>query len=415
MVLLANAMLRASGTLVFIFVGRVNGPEDAGAFALALGYLAILTTLFLGMDDLLIREVTANPQYTAKLVWAYFVLRVSFAFVAYGIVVGWSQIATQATPGQFVAMRLLLASALLDGFGGLGQAVLFAFGEFKYLLYSALVVMLLRLGLGSLLLMALGFVWLALAWPISSFMAAVIVLAGASRIARETGVSLMPPMIEWSLVRHLAGLVPGFAAVSLLSALEYQLDVILLSIMKSTAEVAVYAAAVSVINIIALIPQAYRVVLFPDLVRLRNTAPGALRTYIVSLVRNMAILAVIIALGTTLIAPQLVMSVFGKKFLEARPVLNILIWNIVLLFINVPLVRYLLAEGGQNRIAMILLISTAVNLSANLLLIPSLGAAGSAWSRIISSTVFALLTGGVVLRQLQRTRGLEVIEVKERR
>ncbi len=74
-ILLANALLRAAGTLVFIFVGRISGPEDAGVLSLALGYLAILTTLFTGLDDLLIREVTAAPKRVTALLLAYAVLR----------------------------------------------------------------------------------------------------------------------------------------------------------------------------------------------------------------------------------------------------------------------------------------------------------------------------------------------------
>jgi O-antigen/teichoic acid export membrane protein len=53
-----NLSLRAAGTLTFIAIGRLSQPADAGTFSLALRYLAILNTLFLGLDDVLVRECT---------------------------------------------------------------------------------------------------------------------------------------------------------------------------------------------------------------------------------------------------------------------------------------------------------------------------------------------------------------------
>ena len=136
-VLLANAMLRAAGTLVFIAVGRIKGPDDAGVLALSLGYLAILTTLFLGLDDLLIKEVTAKPEGVVKIVLAYAVLRLPLTVLACLTVLALSQTASHITPSQALVMRLIVVSAIFDGFAGLGHAVLYAFGGFQQLLYAA--------------------------------------------------------------------------------------------------------------------------------------------------------------------------------------------------------------------------------------------------------------------------------------
>ena len=400
-VLLANAMLRASGTLVFIVVGRNKGPDDAGVLALALGYLAILTTLFMGLDDLLIREVTAKPERVVKDVLAYAVLRIPLTVLACFVVFALSQTASHVTPSQSIAMRLIVVSAIFDGFAGLGQAVLYSFGGFQQLLYAAGVILLLRAGVGSLLLVTTGFVAAAAMWPVSAFVGAVAVLFFAAQLIRRSGIALTPLVVEWPLVRHQAVFMPSFGAVSLLSALEYQLDVILLSAMRSPREVGIYAAASTVMNVVALIPQAYRAVLYPDLIRLRSEPPAKLYALISRAARNMAVLGILIATAITLTAPWLIAHVFGPRFYGSQQVVQILIWNVVFMFVNVPLVRYLVASGQQNRVSGVLLISISVNLGVNLLLIPNLGAMGSAWARLASSAVFVAVVGVYVMQQLQ--------------
>jgi O-antigen/teichoic acid export membrane protein len=249
-------------------------------------------------------------------------------------------------------------------------------------------------------------------WPVSALVGAMIVLFSAARIIRQAGIPLTPVGLERPLVRRQAALMPSFGAVSLLSALEYQLDVILLSAMRSPREVGIYAAACTVMNIVALIPQAYRTVLYPDLIRLRSAAPKKLRALISRAARNMAALGIVIATGVTLTAPWLISHVFGPRFYGSQQTLQVLIWNVVFMFVNVPLVRYLVASGRQNRVAGVLLISTGINLVANLLLIPTLGAVGSAWSRLASSAVFMVIVGVYVTRQLQRARDTEPAETE---
>ena len=126
-------------TLVFIFVGCICGPEDAGVLSLALGYLAILTTLFTGLDDLLIREVTAAPKRVTALLLAYAVLRLPLTALLSVVVLLIGQAGSQLSPEQMLALRLIVSSAVLDALAGLGQIVLYAFGGFRLLVLPAAV------------------------------------------------------------------------------------------------------------------------------------------------------------------------------------------------------------------------------------------------------------------------------------
>ena len=52
---------RFANVILFILIGRLAGPEQAGIFSLATTYLLIITTTMRGLDDLLIRQVAREP------------------------------------------------------------------------------------------------------------------------------------------------------------------------------------------------------------------------------------------------------------------------------------------------------------------------------------------------------------------
>ncbi len=76
---------RFANVLMFIMVGRLAGPEDAGAFALATTYLLIVTTVMRGMDDLIARQVAREPEEAPRYLTNFVVVRVVMAIGLYAL------------------------------------------------------------------------------------------------------------------------------------------------------------------------------------------------------------------------------------------------------------------------------------------------------------------------------------------
>jgi len=199
---------------------------------------------------------------------SYAVLRFPLTLAACLIVLAFMR-TSRVTPAQAFAMQLIVASALLDVLSGLGQTVLLGLHRPDRLVYPAALGLLLRAGVGSLLMAAAGLVALSIMWPVAALLGGVILASTAAATVRGLGITGRPRVVRAGL-RRLAAALPGFGAVSLLSALEYQLDVILLSIFRSSAAVGIYSSAASIMYIAALAPQAYRTVIFPEFVEKRD-------------------------------------------------------------------------------------------------------------------------------------------------
>ena len=396
--LLVNTLGRATTFLAFVVVGRRLGPDEAGVLSLATGYLAILTTFFIGLDDLVIREAVRSPKSAGRTLMSYASLRLPLTILGCVLVLWVAHITSSLTPQQFLWLSLIVISALFDAVFGVAQTVLFAFGGLRRLLWPSALTFGLRVGAGSLLLLQLGFGALALMWPLSSAISAGILLTSSVAVLRERGHLSGGPYVTSQTVRTLAALIPAFGAVSLLSALEYQTDTILLSRFTSTSEVAIYSSAASIMYMAALLAQAYRAVFYPQLVERVMAAPEAAFSLVKRAAGRMALLGLLVATVGAVIADTLMPLIFGSSFRAAGPVLEILIWNVIFLYVNVPLVRYLLATNRQKSVTLALASSTTVNFVANLYVIPLHGATGAAYVRLASSAVSTALIGVTVLR-----------------
>ena len=395
-----NLNQRAAGVLVFIVVSRLSGPHDAGTFSLAVGYLAILATIFTGLDDILVRESVSEPNKVLPLLATYGTLRFGFSAAAWVALMAVLAALRWYSSRDMIVLAIVTGTVLIDTMSALGQSVLQAHGRFGWPLIATSVGTAIKLG-GALLasVKQAGLEVSVLAWPLGSLGSAIIMTGALARHLRGRS-DQAAFCFDPDMARHLGCLFPSFSATSILAGLEFQADVILISVLLSREDVALYSAAVTIMMVAQMVAQAYRMVLYPALVRALAGRPESVRALVGRSLLAMGGLALVAASGVTLIAPALVRVVYGQRFEPTAAVLQILIWNLLLFFLDVPLVRFMIATGRQSRVWQSSAVSLTANIIANLVLLPRLGIVGAAFARICSSAVFCVLIGGQVLQRL---------------
>lgn len=395
--LVLNITLRATGTIAFILISRTGTLSEAGVFSLALGYLAILSTLFTGLDDFLVRESARAPQSAGPWALTYALLRGGFSLLGSLLLLGLLGLLQLYTFADLWVIGIILLSLTLEAVVATTQAVLNAQHRFGWPLAIISVGAVVRLAwiLGALWAKP-GLLGLAWAWPLGSL------AMGVMAFWPFRGSLGAHAHFDLKFVSATLRALPAFSGVSLLSALEYQLDVILVSILLTQADVAIYSAAATIMAIVLTVAQAYRMVLYPQLIHALTQRPAATGRLVGSSVVLMGGLAGLTALGVFVMAPGLIRLIYGSHMVVAEPVLRVLIWNVILAFVNVPLVRFLMAANGQTLVWQFLLVSVLLNVGANLVLIPLFGPLGPAYARLLSSAVFCGLVGWAAWRRLPR-------------
>jgi O-antigen/teichoic acid export membrane protein len=101
--------------------------------------------------------------------------------------------------------------------------------------------------------------------------------------------------------------------------------------------------------------------------------------------RWMAILALPVAVGGTVLAPQIVTLMYGAAYLPMAPVLGVLFFSGALVMIfGFPASSVLYAVEGQQHLVRIGFAVGVLNLLLAVLLIPRFGAMGAAWSTSVA-------------------------------
>jgi O-antigen/teichoic acid export membrane protein len=104
--------------------------------------------------------------------------------------------------------------------------------------------------------------------------------------------------------------------------------------------------------------------------------------------------------GTTILATPFILLIFGPAFEPAGPVLQVLVWSLALLFLNVVNSRVMVVADRQDMVARFLAATLVTNLTLNVLLIPRLGATGSAVARVVSTSLLFAMSYTFVRRRL---------------
>jgi O-antigen/teichoic acid export membrane protein len=387
---------RFANVLIFILIGRMAGPREAGIFSLAATYLLIITTVMRGLDDLLTRQVAREPVRAANYLGNFLLLRLTLSTVLYAALIFIVQRGLDYPPATNATIAILGLSVFPDSLTFVAQSVLLAERRFgsPAAIHSAANLIKLVMG-GIILLSGGGLEELAWIWLGSSLFALVLMLAVAFK---QVGGLRSMGWLDFTPLRAHWRAVMIFTLITTLTALDSQTDTVLLSIFRTEAEIGWYGAATTITFSLLMLSQAYRFAAYPQMTRYAQNMPDNLARLFQKSVHYMAVLVLPMVAGILLMAPQIVNLVFGPKFAPTIPVLRVLIVSLLFMFIGEPITRLMLVKDKQRSIVMFLLISATSNVILNLILIPVIGAVGAAIARTVSAGIFFLLNCVYVTR-----------------
>ncbi len=109
-----------------------------------------------------------------------------------------------------------------------------------------------------------------------------------------------------------------------------------------------------------------------------------------------------VAVGGTILSAKIVDALFGGEYVAGAVPLAVLLWAMLLAFLSSTMISALSAIGRGGLVTRAILIGTAVNVVANLVLIPRFGMVAAATVTLLTE----LIVFGVVAGQLPAASGL---------
>jgi O-antigen/teichoic acid export membrane protein len=350
---------------------RVLGPDNAGKYYFAgviVGWFEIFTNF--GLNTLLTREVARDRAQANRFLANTTIMRLMLLGLAtpllLGVILLWqSQFGLEADTA--LAIVLLAVALVPSGISAGLTALFYAYEQAEHPAAITMVTVLLKVGLGTpVLLLGGGFVGLA-AVAIAVNVATMLILAALAlrlffrphwesdaRLRREIARESWPLMIN-----------------HLLATLFFKVDVPLLNSLRGNAVVGWYSTAYKWLDALNVIPSYFTLAAFPAMTRQAAESKDALlRSYHLS-IKLLVIVALPLVIITIVLAEPLTLLLGGPAYLpHAAIALQLMVGSIPFGWLNSITNYVLIALGQQSKLTRAFLIALAFNVAANLILIP---------------------------------------------
>lgn len=374
--------------VLFVFMARYLGDIGFGKYSFALTFtmlFAILTDL--GMGGLLTREVARDKNSVAKYFGNVSLIKTILSVIVYILVIITINLMNYPLDTK-LAVYIFGFYVLFDSF-----ALNFfcpIYRAFEKMEYEALVRVIKNFVIVALGLLAiyldLGFVTLMAAFLIGSlFGFAVGLLVIAKRFTK-------PKMeIDFAFWKEFANKALPFAMAGVFVPIYFSVDVVMLSVLKGDAAVGWYSGATTLAYALLIMPSAFNGSIFPIMSRWYITDKNSLNILYEKSFKYLLMLALPIAVGTTILADKIVVLVLGENFVNSIVVLQILAWVLVFMFLNNLLMGTLGATNRLMKGSILAGILVLLNVILNLIFIPQFGHVGAAIATILTEGVLFFL------------------------
>ena len=399
--LFGDTVIRLSvGLLVGVKVARYLGPARYGVLNFATALVALFASIAsLGVNSILVRDLVRYTSQRDELLGSAFWLKVFGGVCAYLV----AQVAVFLLQPQDVVSRLfvaIVAAGLIFQATDVVDSWLQSRVESRFAVYARNIAFLFAAAIKISLILThaslVAFAWATLA-------EAVVTAVGLGVVARVRLRSSWYRRSSWEVMRKLLheSWPLLFSGVAIM--IYMRIDQIMLAQLVGTQEVGIYSAALRISEIWYVIPTVIVTSVAASLTEARERSKELYQERFEQVVRNLAIIAYVVAALMFVVGPRLVVFLYGQAYAAAGPILTIHIWAAVFVFVGVAGTPWVLNEG-LTRIALYrTALGALANVLLNMVLIPRFGGIGAATATTISQCISAWLSNaffGAQSRQL---------------
>lgn len=388
---IASRLIRA---VVIIYAARVLGAAGYGVFSYALS-LAGFFTIFsdIGLTPFLTRESAKNPELRMTYIATSFTLKLCLVAVNSLIILTAVPFITKM-PGALPLLPFLIVLFAFDSIRDFSFAVTRSIQKMETEAGINILtnIAILAFGLGALFFFGTAKA-LMIAYTIGTGIGMVIGLW-----TLRTYFNKFWTFFNKAYVKPILLEAWPFGVSALLGVIMLNTDTIMLGAMRTEAEVGFYSAAQRIIAILYLIPGFLSVSVFPIMAQLAIKETERFVAVMEKALRAVLLAAFPIALGGVVLAPTLISFIFGAEYLPAAATLQILLFNVFLVFPGSIINNGIFAFGKQKQLLIAFAIGGIGNVILNLVLIPRFGIAGSAAATIVTQ----FLSNGFTFFAMQR-------------
>ena len=380
---IAHTVTMILGLVLVIFIARSIGDVDFGKLGFAQSFTALLVIFAdMGLSTVTIREIARQKELTSKYLGNISLIKLIISVVTFILIA--LIINLMHYPADTIMVVYLIGiSAIIGGFTGFLRSIFRAFEKMEFEAFLIIGKSIVTTGIGIAVLfsgyglIAIAFVYL-FAGIIDLFATSIVVIKKFAKPKFE---------VDFSFWKQIVPLALPFSLTAFIGMIYFQIDIVMLSVMKGDAPVGWYKAACTLIYALVIIPNIFISAIYPVMSRFYISSKDALKAMLEKSAKYLFIIGLPIAVGTLLLSDRIILLFYGEGFSHSIIALQILSLYLPLRFINHTTGYTLSSINKESLRALSATIAAATNVVLNLFLIPKFSFAGAAIATAITEVV----------------------------
>jgi O-antigen/teichoic acid export membrane protein len=393
----AEVVARATLLIQLVLVARTLGATEYGKQALVLSVLAIAANFTdFGFSLLGVKLIAAKPHEINRIGSGMLVIKLAVGVVTALAIIAF--VIVTPVPADLTWMYILSALTLITTAYTTSMSSIFRGYEImQYDAYGRIGIAFLTTGLGALLLsMGYGIVTMV---AMTSALTIVNALYMYWINTRRKLFRFQRPDNNQEII-DLFKLALPFVALTVLVAISYRVDTVILGLFESTDAVGQYNAGYRIFELFLIVPAIFAGVLLPATSARLHTDTTAVQTLTMTAVRYFSYLCFPLAVGLSLLAGPIITMFYGSKYPDSIVVLQVMSFTLIPAFIAHITANVFHASSRPQLNTYIALFSVIFNVVVNLLLIPMFGLVGAAITSVATQLVVLVIGATLINRHI---------------
>lgn len=380
---IAQLVTSIFGIILSIFIARKVGDINFGKYSFAIAFTSFFVIFSdLGYHTLLVREVARNRDQATNYLSNILVIRIILSIIFFILIVIFINIMGYPSDTKNI-VYLFGSSAILTAFASVFNMIFRAFQKMEYDAFLNTLIMIIKVII-SILFLYLGYGLLEVGY-VFLFVGILDVMLGFI-ICRYRFVK--PKMVlDFSFWKTSIKIALPISLASFFGLIYIKIDSVMLSLMKGDAVVGWYNASYNLTLGLTPIPDLFMNALLPMMVFYSVSKKETFKIIYEKSFKYLFILGLPIAVGTTLLAEKIIIFFYGTEYINSIIALQILAWDILLVFLYRCIYYALISVNKQNQVMIIAAVSALINIILNLILIPSYSYVGSGIATIATEII----------------------------
>ncbi len=373
--------------LTTLYTARYLGVENFGILSLSIAFTGIFVIFAdLGLSTLTVREVSRDKSLSSKYLVNFGLLKIVLAVLTFFLIFLSVNILHYSQEIQLV-IYIMSISVIFNSFAGLISSIFQAYEKMEYISIGIIInSIILFVGVMVSIYYQLDVLAFATFYAVSNFALLLLYII----ICQKKFVSPFLEMDLSFLRQKLKHALP-FGITSVFVTIYYWIDTIMLSLMVGNEAVGLYNAAYRLILVLLFIPSVLNTAIFPAMSQFYISSKDSLKDTYKKYFKYMAILGIPLGVGTTILANEIILVIYGVEYTKAVIALQILVWSAVIIFMSGSFARLLEASDKQIVITKITAICAMVNIILNLIIIPNYGYIGASVVTVVTELLAFIL------------------------